>query len=134
MKRTGTDDELDLGAHAMARDSGRCGSLVLRWAARYADCAALAEQERKLISERNRAAAASRMLKGHQFGLQTVSKAEQRRISALGKAARPQDQGCIGEGRGLLHIALRKLYGATSSGVKRSSHPLGPRPGRREPA
>jgi DNA invertase Pin-like site-specific DNA recombinase len=50
--------------------------------------ASLAEQERKLISERNRAAAASRKLRGHQFGLQTVSKAEQRRISALGRAAK----------------------------------------------
>jgi DNA invertase Pin-like site-specific DNA recombinase len=52
--------------------------------------ASLAEQERKLISERNKAAAAARKLKGCQFGLQTVSKAEQRRISALGRAAKTQ--------------------------------------------
>jgi DNA invertase Pin-like site-specific DNA recombinase len=50
--------------------------------------ASLAEQERKMISERNKAAAAARKLKGRQFGLQTVSKAEQRRISALGRAAK----------------------------------------------
>ena len=48
----------------------------------------LAEQERKLISERNKAAAAARKLRGQHFGLQTVSKAEQRRISALGRAAK----------------------------------------------
>jgi DNA invertase Pin-like site-specific DNA recombinase len=50
--------------------------------------ASLAEQKRKLISERNKAAAAARKLRGHQFGLQTVSKAEQRRISALGRVAK----------------------------------------------
>jgi DNA invertase Pin-like site-specific DNA recombinase len=50
--------------------------------------ASLAEQERKLISERNKAAAAARKLRGQHFGLQTVSKAEQRRISALGRAAK----------------------------------------------
>lgn len=50
--------------------------------------ASLAEQERKLISERNKAAAATRKLRGRQFGLETVSKAERRRICALGRAAK----------------------------------------------
>lgn len=50
--------------------------------------ASLAEQERKLISERNKAAAAARKLRGQHFGLQTASKAERRRISALGGAAK----------------------------------------------
>lgn len=48
----------------------------------------LAEQERKLISERNEAAAAARKLRGHQYTFQTVSKAERRRIAALGRAAK----------------------------------------------
>jgi DNA invertase Pin-like site-specific DNA recombinase len=50
--------------------------------------ASLAEQERKLISDRNRAAAASRRLRGHPVGLESVSKAERRRISSLGGAAK----------------------------------------------
>jgi hypothetical protein len=50
--------------------------------------ATLAEQERKLISERNKAAAAARKLRGQHFGLQKLPKAEQRRISALGRAAK----------------------------------------------
>jgi hypothetical protein len=50
--------------------------------------ASLAEQERKLISERNKAAAAARKLRGQHFGLQRLPKAEQRRISALGRAAK----------------------------------------------
>ena len=50
--------------------------------------ASLAEQERKLISDRNRAGAASRKLRGHPFGLESLSKAERRRISALGGAAK----------------------------------------------
>jgi hypothetical protein len=50
--------------------------------------ASLAEQERKLISARNKAAAAARKLRGQLFGLQMLPKAEQRRISALGRAAK----------------------------------------------
>jgi len=50
--------------------------------------ASLAEQERKLISERNKAAAAARKLGGQPFGLQMLPKAQQRRISALGRAAK----------------------------------------------
>ena len=50
--------------------------------------ASLAEQERRLISERNKAGAAARKLRGRAFGLQTASKAEVRRISALGTAAK----------------------------------------------
>ena len=50
--------------------------------------ASLAEQEWKLISQRNKAAAAARKLRGHQFGLQTLSKSKQRRIHALAMAAK----------------------------------------------
>src|SRR5262249_51458427 len=50
--------------------------------------ASLAEQERKLISERNKAAAAARKLRGKQFGIEALPKAEQRRIRALGRAAK----------------------------------------------
>src|ERR1700730_15789594 len=49
--------------------------------------ASLAEQERRLISERNRAAAAARKRKGLKFGLALRSKAWRRRVSALGGAA-----------------------------------------------
>jgi DNA invertase Pin-like site-specific DNA recombinase len=49
--------------------------------------ASLAEQERKLISERNKAAAAARKRKGLKFGLALRSKAWRRRVSALGSAA-----------------------------------------------
>ena len=49
--------------------------------------ASLAEQERKLISERCRAAAAEQKRKGKKFGLALRSKAWQRRVSALGRAA-----------------------------------------------
>jgi DNA invertase Pin-like site-specific DNA recombinase len=49
--------------------------------------ASLAEQERKLISERNKAAAAARRRRGVQNGIHSLSKAEQRRIAALGRAA-----------------------------------------------
>jgi DNA invertase Pin-like site-specific DNA recombinase len=45
--------------------------------------ASLAEQERKLISERNKAAAAALKRKGRKLGLAARSKAHQRRISAL---------------------------------------------------
>ncbi len=48
--------------------------------------ASLAEQERKMISERAQAAAAVATRRGKQFGLALRSKAEQRRVSALGRA------------------------------------------------
>jgi hypothetical protein len=49
--------------------------------------ASLAEQERKMISERIKAALAVARSKGRKFGLETYSKAERRRITALGHAA-----------------------------------------------
>jgi len=49
--------------------------------------ACLAEQERKLISERRRAAAAIEKRKGRKFGVALRSKAWQRHVSALGRAA-----------------------------------------------
>src|SRR5271170_6466393 len=49
--------------------------------------ASLAEQERKMISERVRAAALIAKSQGQKFGLQLRSKAWQRRVSALGRAA-----------------------------------------------
>jgi DNA invertase Pin-like site-specific DNA recombinase len=48
--------------------------------------ASLAEQERKMISERAKAAAAVAQRRGKKFGLQLRSKSEQRRVSALGRA------------------------------------------------
>jgi DNA invertase Pin-like site-specific DNA recombinase len=48
--------------------------------------ASLAEQERKMISERAKAAAAVAQRRGKKFGLQLRSKAEQRRVSAMGRA------------------------------------------------
>jgi len=48
--------------------------------------ASLAEQERKMISERAKAAAAVAKRRGKKFGLALRSKAEQRRVSALGRA------------------------------------------------
>jgi DNA invertase Pin-like site-specific DNA recombinase len=49
--------------------------------------ASLAEQERKMISERCKAAAARLKARGTKFGLAVRPKAEQRRISQLGRAA-----------------------------------------------
>src|SRR5882762_798297 len=49
--------------------------------------ASLAEQERKLISERSKAAAAVLKRKGQKFGLALRSKGERRRVKALGSAA-----------------------------------------------
>jgi DNA invertase Pin-like site-specific DNA recombinase len=49
--------------------------------------ASLAEQERKMISERCKAAAAILKRKGHKFGMAARSKAWQRRVSARGRAA-----------------------------------------------
>lgn len=49
--------------------------------------ASLAEQERKLISERSKAAAAARKRKGGKFGVACRSKAERRRFNALGLSA-----------------------------------------------
>lgn len=49
--------------------------------------ASLAEQERKMISERIKAAIAAAKRKGRKFGVQLRSKAWQRRVSALGRAA-----------------------------------------------
>jgi DNA invertase Pin-like site-specific DNA recombinase len=49
--------------------------------------ASLAEQERKMISERIRAAKAAAKRKGERFGLALRSKAERRRVAALGTAA-----------------------------------------------
>jgi DNA invertase Pin-like site-specific DNA recombinase len=48
--------------------------------------ASLAEQERKMISERAKAAAAVRKRKGLKFGFAMRSKAEQQRASTLGRA------------------------------------------------
>ena len=50
--------------------------------------ASLAEQERKLISERNKAAAEVRRRKGYKFGLETVSRREWKRIHGLAIAAK----------------------------------------------
>jgi DNA invertase Pin-like site-specific DNA recombinase len=49
--------------------------------------AAIAQQERKMISERCRAAALIAKGKGRKFGLQLRSKSWQRKVSALGRAA-----------------------------------------------
>jgi DNA invertase Pin-like site-specific DNA recombinase len=49
--------------------------------------ASLAEQERKMISERIKAAKAVAKRKGQKFGLELRSKAERRRVAALGVAA-----------------------------------------------
>jgi DNA invertase Pin-like site-specific DNA recombinase len=49
--------------------------------------ASLAEQERKLISERCKAAAATQKRRGQKFGLALRSKAWQRRVGSLGRAA-----------------------------------------------
>src|SRR6202046_4690159 len=49
--------------------------------------ASLAEQERKMISERVKAALAVSKLKGTRFGLAARSKRWRRRISAMGRAA-----------------------------------------------
>jgi DNA invertase Pin-like site-specific DNA recombinase len=49
--------------------------------------ASLAEQERKMISERIKLAIAAGKRRGKKFGLQLRSKAFQRRVSALGRAA-----------------------------------------------
>lgn len=49
--------------------------------------ASLAEQERKMISERIKAAKAAAKRKGQKFGLALRSKAERRRVVALGMAA-----------------------------------------------
>jgi len=49
--------------------------------------ASLAEQERKMISERCKAAAATLKRKGHKFGLALRPKSWQQRVSALGRAA-----------------------------------------------
>jgi DNA invertase Pin-like site-specific DNA recombinase len=49
--------------------------------------ASLAQQERKMISERCKLAIAAAKRKGRKFGVQLRSKAWQRRVSALGRAA-----------------------------------------------
>jgi hypothetical protein len=49
--------------------------------------ASLAEQERKMIAERCKAAQAIRKRNGGKFGLQLLSKADRRRVSAMGRAA-----------------------------------------------
>jgi DNA invertase Pin-like site-specific DNA recombinase len=49
--------------------------------------ASLAEQERKMISERIKAACAARKVKGGKFGFQLVSKARRKLITQLGHAA-----------------------------------------------
>ena len=53
--------------------------------------ASIAEQERKMISERVRAATLIAKSQGRKFGLQLRSKAWQRRVSALGRAALVQE-------------------------------------------
>ena len=49
--------------------------------------ASLAEQERKMISERVKAAHAAAKRKGRKFGMALFSKMERRRVSAMGRAA-----------------------------------------------
>jgi len=49
--------------------------------------ASLAEQERKMISERVKAAHAAARRKGRKFGMALFSKTERRRVSAMGRAA-----------------------------------------------
>jgi DNA invertase Pin-like site-specific DNA recombinase len=49
--------------------------------------ASLAEQERKMISERIKAACAAKKLKGGKFGFQLISKTRRTRITRLGHAA-----------------------------------------------
>ena len=61
--------------------------------------ASLAEQERKMISERIKVALRAAKRKGKKFGLALRSKAWQRRVSALGRAA--LSEGGQGTGRGL---------------------------------
>src|SRR5271163_4385196 len=53
--------------------------------------ASIAEQERKMISERVRAATLIAKSRGRKFGLQLRSKAWQREVSALGRAALVQE-------------------------------------------
>jgi len=53
--------------------------------------ACLAEQERKLISERSKAASDVAKSRGRKFGLQLRGQSWQRRVSALGRAALVQD-------------------------------------------
>src|ERR1700730_14061500 len=53
--------------------------------------ASIAEQERKMISERVRAATLIAKSQGRKFGLQLHSKSWQRRVSALGRAALIQE-------------------------------------------
>jgi DNA invertase Pin-like site-specific DNA recombinase len=53
--------------------------------------ACLAEQERKLISERSRAAAEVAKRRGRKFGLQLRGESWQRRVSALGRATIVQE-------------------------------------------
>jgi DNA invertase Pin-like site-specific DNA recombinase len=53
--------------------------------------ACLAEQERKLVSERSKAAAEVARSRGRKFGLQLRPKSWQRRVSALGRAALVQE-------------------------------------------
>src|SRR6516165_10022264 len=49
--------------------------------------ASLAEQERKMISERVKAAHAAARRKGRKFGMALLSKTKRRRVSAMGRAA-----------------------------------------------
>jgi DNA invertase Pin-like site-specific DNA recombinase len=73
---------MEHGVHFIAAALGRdCDDFVLHI------YASLAEQERKLISERCRAAVAAQKRKGRKFGVALRSKAWQRRVSALGRAA-----------------------------------------------
>jgi DNA invertase Pin-like site-specific DNA recombinase len=53
--------------------------------------ASIAEQERKMISERVRAATLIAQSQGRKFGLQLRSKSWQREVSALGRAALIQE-------------------------------------------
>jgi len=48
--------------------------------------ASVAEQERKMISERCKAATAAMKLRGRKFGLQLFSKAKRRQVAGLGRA------------------------------------------------
>jgi DNA invertase Pin-like site-specific DNA recombinase len=80
--------------------------------------ASIAEQERKMISERVRAATLIAMSQGRKFGLQLRPKSWQRKVSALGRAALVQEAG-------LGHAAQRheiETFGAKEGLLVKSWH------------
>jgi DNA invertase Pin-like site-specific DNA recombinase len=71
--------------------------------------ASLAEQERKMISERAKAAAAVAKRRGKKFGLALRSKCEQHRVSAMGRAVLVQEANARAEAhRAHLEWAFRQ--------------------------